>query len=661
MGLLIVAGSFALVGERVTLRPPRRLLGVLLGALGAWALALLLLTLASSSEQSIDTADAVLRDWWVWLLLGVAGITGFAAAAFRLPRRAIKSTRMFSAAQVAGYAVALLLILAAIFFSQSRGPWIGGIAGIGVFVLLLLGRLIAAARERNHPALGRLRATFWGVLGLGALLAVLLVVFNVSDAPAFERLRQAPYIGRLGRLLETDDGTGRVRVLIWFGDARAGGAVGLLRSDWLRTLTFGHGPETMFTAYNPFYPPELAYYEQRGASPDRSHQAWLDELVTKGALGLLSYFWLFGSAAVLALRQTFRSRDWNTRVLSIAALSAIVAHFVEVLVGIPIVSTLTMLWATLGVLVAGGKLEQREELVAADQQPVEAQSERLAVAAIGTPAMAASGNVVLTAQTARRGNKTRTGRGTRAGAAKTGRDVAIHSGSSPYRWTYPLLIVATLALVWTANLRNSYADMFLNQANSFSPRNLNEEAFAYQKLLRAVEADPREDYYYLQLGNALLRMVYPYKLSAQQEFGESSAARPDQQLADLFADRGGEIERVEWLLRDNSAEQMLRYTQMVLEQAWRLNPSNKDHPANLGRLMSLWARRAGGGAPKLQEAAEWFETARRIAPNDANLANELATVQAMQGNLEQAEATFRKIWRSIRGMPKPTPVWVSCI
>jgi len=649
-GLLIVAASFALVGERTTLRPPRRLLGWSLGALGAWALALLLLTLASSSEQSIDTADPVLRDWWVWLLLGVAGIAGFGAAALRLPRRAVAATRLLMAAQVAGYAGALVLILAAIFFSQSRGPWIGGMAGIGVFVLLLLGRLIAAAREHSHPALGRLRAAFWGVLGVGALLAALLVVFNVSDAPVFERLRQAPYIGRLGRLLETDDGTGRVRVLIWFGDSRGGGTVGLLRSNWLRTLTLGHGPETMFTAFNPHYPPELAYYEQRGASPDRSHQAWLDELVTKGALGLVSYFWLFGAAAMLALRQIYRSRDWNTQVLSIAALSAIVAHFVEVLVGIPIVSTLTMLWATLGVLVVAGKLQGGEEIVAAVPQPVEAQSEQLALA-IGTPALAGSGNVALAAPTTRggkpraqapSGRPARGGRGRGARAGATGRDVALHSGSSPYRWAYPVLIVATLALVWTANLRNSYADMFLNQANSFTPRNLNEEAFAYQKLLRAVQTDPREDYYYLQLGNALLRMVYPYKLSAQQDFGESSAPRPDQQLADLFADRGGEIERVEWLLRDNSAEQMLRYTQLVLEQAWRLNPTNKDHPANLGRLMSLWARRAGGGAPKLQEAAEWFETARRIAPNDANLANELATVQALQGNVEQAEASFRE-------------------
>jgi hypothetical protein len=67
----------------------------------------------------------------------------------------------------------------------------------------------------------------------------------------------------------------RVRTLIWFGDEQGGGAVGLLQSNLLRTLTLGHGPETMFTTFNPFYPPALAQYEQRGASPiGRTRRGW---------------------------------------------------------------------------------------------------------------------------------------------------------------------------------------------------------------------------------------------------------------------------------------------------------------------------------------------------------------------------------------------------
>ena len=80
-----------------------------------------------------------------------------------------------------------------------------------------------------------------------------------------------------------------------------------------------------------------------------------------------------------------------------------------------------------------------------------------------------------------------------------------------------------------------------------------------------------------------------------------------------------------WLVTQNSAEQMFDYARLVLEKAYALNPGNKDHPANLGRLFSLWARRANGGQARLEQAIELFEIARRIAPNDAALLNELAT------------------------------------
>lgn len=618
IGLAVIAGTFALISLRTTQQPSRTLISTLLGGLGVWTLVLAIQVAASSGAQSVDGETAVLRDWWIWLLIGVVAVGGTLIAMFFLPRRSAESTRTLALGQIAGYGAALVLILLAIFFSQSRGPWIGGIVGIGLFVVLLLLRLIRTAQREAWPSLPRLRTALWSVLGLGVVLAGLLIVFNVSRAPVFESLRSVPYVGRLGRLLETEDGTGRVRTLIWFGDDKGGGAVGLLESNWLRTLTFGHGPETMFTAYNPFYPPELARYEQRGASPDRSHQAWLDELVTKGALGLLSYFFLFGSAAALAWQQIRRSATLDVQVLSIAALSTIAAHFVEVLVGIPIVATLTMLWITFGMLVMAARLES-QAIENADSAPVESM-----------------------AATPERRNRTQRGRG---GAARGGNRPVVTStarGGLGYRWSYALLLALAIVGVWSWNLRNNYADMFLNQAQSFSPRNISEEAFAYQKLLRAVEVDPSEDYYYLQLGNALLRIATPYKLAAQQATDASTAPRPDQKVEDLFEPRGGETERVVWLIQNNSVEQILEYTRLVLERAYQINPTNKDHPANLGRLNLLWARRVNGGPARIQQAIEWFEDARRIAPNDANILNELASAQALAGNTAEAERLFKE-------------------
>ncbi len=56
--------------------------------------------------------------------------------------------------------------------------------------------------------------------------------------------------------------------------------------NFLRPL-IGYGPESMYVAYNRFYPPELTQVEKRNASPDRSHNETWDSLVITGVLGLV--------------------------------------------------------------------------------------------------------------------------------------------------------------------------------------------------------------------------------------------------------------------------------------------------------------------------------------------------------------------------------------
>src|SRR5262249_60703870 len=108
---------------------------------------------------------------------------------------------------------------------------------------------------------------------------------------------------------------------------KAGGAVGLITSDPLRAV-IGWGPESMFVAYNKFYPPALANIEARGASPDRSHEAYLDELVTKGLLGLISYLFVLLSFFALAWRLARRVDDWPMQLLFIACIAVVTSHMV---------------------------------------------------------------------------------------------------------------------------------------------------------------------------------------------------------------------------------------------------------------------------------------------------------------------------------------------
>jgi tetratricopeptide (TPR) repeat protein len=142
----------------------------------------------------------------------------------------------------------------------------------------------------------------WLAWSLEALiLLVFLVVLNLPGSP-IASWRDLPYISRLGRVFETETGTGLVRVLIWEGAVEMTTPHEPIqypsgqpdRLNPLRPL-IGYGPESMFVAYNRFYPPELAHVEARKASPDRSHNETFDALVITGLAGFVAYILLFGS------------------------------------------------------------------------------------------------------------------------------------------------------------------------------------------------------------------------------------------------------------------------------------------------------------------------------------------------------------------------------
>ncbi len=82
--------------------------------------------------------------------------------------------------------------------------------------------------------------------------------------------------------------------------------------------------------------------------------------------------------------------------------------------------------------------------------------------------------------------------------------------------------------------------------------------------------------------------------------------------------------------QNSSVEQLLEYARLVLERAYALNPGNKDHPANLGRLQSLWYGFRQEEA-HLDASLDWYERAHAIAPNDVVILNEWATTLASKG------------------------------
>ncbi|RME58543.1 MAG: hypothetical protein D6790_11820, partial [Caldilineae bacterium] len=311
------------------------------------------------------------------------------------------------------YLFVLLVQLLAIYWTGSRGPWLGLAAGVYVFVLMLLTGL--------RPPRYRLWTSTW--VGLGALGVVFLVLINVT--PLGAGLRNMPYLGRLTTILESNEGTNLVRALIWEGVSEMVTPHEPLvfpdgqpdKVNFLRPLV-GYGPEAMWVAYNKFYPPALAQVEARNASPDRSHNETWDSLAITGAFGFFAYvlmfltlfywalrwlglitnrrdlylflaLWLGGGVALslifyfwdgswrffgVALPTGFiagfvlyvtlavflhpemrmERQDQRRQLLIVAVLSAILAHYLEIHFGIAIAATRTYFWVYSAVLLALG-------------------------------------------------------------------------------------------------------------------------------------------------------------------------------------------------------------------------------------------------------------------------------------------------------------------
>ena len=219
------------------------------------------------------------------------------------------------ALRAGAYFFVLAVQLIAIYFTQSRGPW-GGLAA-GAYVFVMLGLLLvtrwATGRAAAPTALAWLARNVRGVwvalISFSVAGFLVLVVMNVPQGPLKAVCGQR-YVGRLCTLFSVTEGTNAVRALIWEGvvdmmlkpHAPLQGPNGT-HDTWnvIRPLV-GYGPESMWVAYNSFYPPDLGHYEARNASPDRSHNETFDAIVRTGLIGFGIQLWLYISIFYYALR-----------------------------------------------------------------------------------------------------------------------------------------------------------------------------------------------------------------------------------------------------------------------------------------------------------------------------------------------------------------------
>ena len=201
------------------------------------------------------------------------------------------SVRTAARLNVALYGLIALAQCIAILFTDSRGPWVGALVGLFVFVIVLA--LVLRARRLAS-----------GLLLTGLVAAVLLAVLNLPNT-FLEPVRSAPIIGRLFHIFEGESGSGQVRTQLWQADAR------LLMENptiqfpdgtpdplhMIRPL-IGYGPDSMSLVFTQLQMPEPAF-----SNEDHSHNETWDILLTTGLAGVLAYQLLFLSLFLYGFRR----------------------------------------------------------------------------------------------------------------------------------------------------------------------------------------------------------------------------------------------------------------------------------------------------------------------------------------------------------------------
>ncbi|HEX2171242.1 MAG TPA: tetratricopeptide repeat protein [Dehalococcoidia bacterium] len=579
----------------------------------------------------------------------------------------VPATRLWLLSLITGSYGALLIVqLAAIVFAQSRGPWLGLAAGLATIGFL------AALRYRH--------------VKLAALAVVLSVVFvafviglNLPNTPLQGLKDQNIYLNRLGTVLDLQTGTNRVRTLIWAGDDVGGGALALIRSDPVRLL-IGHGPETMHFAFSPFYPPELAHFESRTATPDRSHDDILDRIITTGVIGLIAYLVTLVTFYRMALIRLWCSNSTYHKMVLIALLGAISAHFVETIFGIAIAATLTYFWLYLAIAAAWvvpaaiaqpaiairagrssgddrayesrmtttrRRTAERREIVLEPPGESFGDSVRTVLPWATRPSFwVIAGYTVLSLLLFFAFSAAGVGRAmepailmmTEFGWLLLGIYLCTHwisRSDQPRRsWRFeaPWPALAYLAL-WLVALIVSVrvllatviADVYFKQAQGIEASG--DFVNSIPRHLSAIQWQPEQDYYFLFLGRAYSELA--------RRVNDGPAQRQIATVEDLFTLSPRQIQ---------TREDAFRAASVALEEAYRINPLNVDNAANLGRLYRLWG--ANSQDPNLrrehlERSASDYARATALSPNTAHLWNEWGLTLVTMGEWDQGIAKMQ--------------------
>ena len=196
------------------------------------------------------------------------------------------------------YGLLGLWFLILLYYTQTRGTIIGLIGGLFIAGALLTWR---GSKRIKQLASGLL-------IGLLILIGLFVALKNTAFVQNSETLRRFASISFNEQTVES-------RFQIWQMSL-----AGVREHPLL-----GWGPEGFIYVFSKYYQPSLWNQEPWF---DRSHNVFLDWLISAGALGLLTYLTLFGLAIYLLLRRDFFTRESKQETIGSALLiGLLVAYF----------------------------------------------------------------------------------------------------------------------------------------------------------------------------------------------------------------------------------------------------------------------------------------------------------------------------------------------
>ena len=166
------------------------------------------------------------------------------------------------------YPVVAAINLAVLYYTQTRGAFLGLVGGI------FLAFLLSALFDREHPE--RRKYAIGGVIGLIVLISAFVLGRNASW------IQENRTLGRIADI-SLSDPTTQSRFMIW----------NMSWEGFKERPILGWGQDNFLYVFSKYYNPKMWNQEPWF---DRSHNVFFDWMIAGGALGLLAYLSLFGVA-----------------------------------------------------------------------------------------------------------------------------------------------------------------------------------------------------------------------------------------------------------------------------------------------------------------------------------------------------------------------------